>query len=90
VKNNKYVVGNKASVCTWELTFSFLCKKQVDKFIRLLLKDCVDMYTITFEVWSDYKDNRDNHYVTVSSSWAHNITRVAKMLEKVDYKMSTD
>lgn len=78
----KPVVNGKASLCQWELTFSFLDKLQVNKFIELLLEDEIDF---DFQYDHEFCDNVHTHTVTVTGSWANNLTRISKMLEKVDY-----
>jgi len=78
----KNVINGRASICTWDLNFYFLDKTQVIKFIELLLADEID-FDFTYE--KDRVDDQERHYVTVTSSWANNLVRVAKMAKKVDY-----
>ena len=76
------VVGGKASICQWELEFYFLSKQQIRDFIELLLKDEIDF---NFEYTKELDNTRERHYITVKSSWANNLVRVAEMAKKVDY-----
>lgn len=86
-KKNKEIspsVNGRASICTWELEFHFLEKKQVKRFIKMLMNDAIDF---DFEVYKDTNsEDRMAHFVVVRCSWANNLKRVAKYLQKVDYE----
>ena len=81
----KPTVNNRASICTWELNFSFRTKTQICQFVELLLEDEVDF---CFEYRKESDETSELHYITVKGSWANNLVRVAKMAEKADYKDS--
>jgi hypothetical protein len=76
------VIQGRASICTWKLEFYFRDKKQIKKFITLLMADEIDF---AFEYEKVMDDFHELHYITVSSSFANNLVRVSKMAKKVDY-----
>ena len=80
---SKPVVNGRASICTWELEFYFRDKKQIRKFVKLLMEDEIDF---DFEYEKVLDETNTLHYITVKGSWANNLVRVAKMAKKVDYK----
>ena len=83
-KTYKPVVNNRASICTWELEFSFLEKAQVTRFIKKLMKDEINF---DFEYYYDTNsENRQAHFVVIKGSWANNLQRISEMLTKVDYQ----
>jgi hypothetical protein len=79
------VVGTRASICHWDLEFSFLTKEQCKKFIDEYMK--IDM-PIEFAYKQVNRDSFDPtlHIVKLNSTWADNLTDVAKILEKCDYQ----
>lgn len=80
----KTTYGSRASICKWELRFSFLCKEQCQKFIKLLMKDSIDFI---FSYEKVMTDTGEHYVIDVECHWAHNLTKVAKMIEKVDHRM---
>ena len=82
---NKPVVNGRASICAWELEFCYRDKDQIRKFIDLLMSDEIDF---NFEYEKRIEHIHELHYIVVTSSWANNLVRVAKMADAVDYKDS--
>lgn len=80
---NKPVVNGRASICDWELVFSFRDKAQINNFVQLLMQDEIDF---AFEYEKELDETSELHYITVRGHWSNNLTRIAKMLEEVDYK----
>lgn len=79
--------NSRASICHWNLQFRFHTKEQCQKFIDLLMKEEIDYH---FEYWYEMGDSvtPPNYWVSIEDhSWAKNLTRVSKLLEKVDYDM---
>jgi hypothetical protein len=71
----------RASICSWELEFSFLTREQCLKFINLWLTEFLPPTKITYQENSD-----DTHSVLIENGgWAHNLTRLAELLELCDY-----
>jgi hypothetical protein len=81
----KPTVNNRASICNWELNFSFRTKAQICQFVELLLEDEVDFY---FEYRKELDETSELHLITVTGCWANNLVRVSKMAEEADYKDS--
>ena len=79
------VVNNRASICQWELEFSFREKDQIRKFIKLLVDDDVDF---DFECRKELDSTSEVYYINITGSWANNLVRVAKMADTVDYRNS--
>ena len=80
----KPVVNNRASICAWELEFSFLEKEQVTRFIKKLMKDEINF---NFEYYYDFNsEGREAHFVNVKGSWANNLLRISEILTEVDYR----
>ena len=79
----KPTVDSRASICTWELEFYFRTEEQVRGFIKLLVEDEI---LFDFEYTKSLDETATLHYINVTGSWANNLTRVAQMAEKVDYK----
>ena len=81
-------VRNRASVATTTLSVSFYSKDQLDLFVKDLVK--AELYP-NFEVETAVGDSLtlDVYTVTVRDiSWGHNVTRLAKIIEKYDYNAS--
>ena len=74
----------RASVCEWELSFNFKTKEQCQNFINALMKETIT-YDFEFKDVSEYP--KTLYLVVVTSSWAHNLVHVAKLLEEVDYNL---
>jgi hypothetical protein len=80
------VVGRRASICHWTLTFSFYTKEQCEKFITEYMKEEIP---INFNYRTSINDSTNpmQHIIDIEDmSWANNLTTVAKILEKVDYQ----
>lgn len=77
--------SSRADICHWHLEFSFYDKEKVIEFLRLLLEKDID-FPFSYEMV--LTETRTKHVVTIEDmSWANNLTAVAKILEKVDYRM---
>ena len=79
--------NSRASICHWNLQFKFHTKEQCQKFIDLLMKEEIEYH---FEYWYEMGDSTTppDHWVSIKDqAWAKNLSRVAKLLEKVDYEM---
>lgn len=73
----------KASVCTWDLQFSFSTREQCMSFINELLETSDIPWNVSYEQREDKL-----HVVEIDGmSWANNLTFVARILERVDHKM---
>lgn len=80
-------VRGRASICTWDLEFKFLTREQCKKFINLYLDEFEWSDNIKYEMVVGDSMTKDEHWVTIeNSSWANNLTRVGKLLEKCDYQ----
>ena len=73
----------KPSICKWTLTFQFKDKEQIKNFIDELMYEHVDF---SFEFSPVMTETSIIYEMTVSCSWAKNLSTVAAILEKVDYK----
>lgn len=81
-------VRGSASVCTWTLEFKFLTREQCQKFIGLYLDEFEYATNIKYEMTVGDSFTKNEHYITIEhGSWANNLTRVGKLLEKCDYQM---
>lgn len=81
------VVRGSASVCTWSLEFKFLTREQCKKFINLFLDEFEFANNIKYDKITGDSITKDEHWVTIEDfSWANNLTRVGKLLEKCDYE----
>lgn len=80
-------VRGRASICQWTLEFRFYDKAQCSKFIELYMNlECTGSDNIKYEVFRGDSLTLDEHWVTIEDgTWANNLTRIAQMLEKVDY-----
>lgn len=86
----KYEAGQsldrRASICEWKLKFTFLTKEQMVKFIKLLLKD--ELYhNFSTYVEEGTSLGQPQYSLELECSWAGNLSRIAKLLEKVDYEL---
>ena len=80
------VVRGSASICTWNLEFRFLTREQCQKFINLYLEEFAYANNIKYEMVVGDSVVKDEHWVTIESmSWANNLTKVGKLLERCDY-----
>lgn len=81
-------VRGSASICTWSLEFKFLTREQCQKFINLYLDEFEYANNIKYEMVAGDSFTKNEHWVTIEeSSWANNLSRVGKLLEKCDYQM---
>jgi len=72
-----------ADVCQWQLQFTFRDDRRCKKFIKQLLK----LPFVLKTSYSSYFDGQHEQYqVEIEGSWAKNLTKVSKMIEKVDYR----
>lgn len=76
------IKGSRASVCDWNLTFSFLLKEQCEEFINVYLKEPIPL---DFSYREELTNTSTVFIVDVEGKWASNLTRVAKLLEIVDH-----
>lgn len=85
-KKNQYKVGNRASICNWNLTFRFYTKEQCQRFIKKFMKLEIP---VSFSYYTRLGENGPTEHVIeiTDFSWASNLTIVAKMLESVDHEM---
>lgn len=84
-KESEPIVRGRASIAHWDLEVRFLCKEQLEKFVKLLLKDEL-MFNVEIESKEGDSVTPTEYIVSIyDMSWANNLTRVGKMLEKVDY-----
>lgn len=84
----KPTVRGRASICEWTLEFKFLTREQCLKFINLYLKDFDHAHNIKYDYIIGDSVTIGEHWVTIEDvSWANNLTRVGKLLEKCDYRM---
>lgn len=74
--------GNRASVCTWDLTFTFFTRAQCISFINELLESSDIPWNVSYE----QKDHNEHIVEIIGMSWAKNLTLVAEILERVDHK----
>jgi hypothetical protein len=74
----------QASVCKWDLEFQFKEEIQVKEFFRILMEQENLIYDFSCE--TGLTDSSQLHTVTISGSWANNLSAIAKILETVDYK----
>ena len=82
---SKYTTfSGKASICQWELKFSFKLREQVVEFIKLLLEEDIHH---TFTTYDELLETSTIYVVEIECSWANNLTRIGTLLEKVDYSM---
>lgn len=73
----------RPDICQWELEFTFLSKKTVNKFINQLMQEEVDY---NFDVEYKFEDNYPVYVVSLyNMSWANNLVTVAKILEDLDH-----
>jgi hypothetical protein len=86
----KPTVGGRASICTWALTFQFLTKEQCSRFIAEYLKEEIPINFGYKQISGDSKTATVHVVEIQTSSWANNLTRVAEILESVDYYMDCD
>jgi hypothetical protein len=80
------VVGRNASICHWSLSFSFYTKEQCERFISEYMKEAI---LVNFNYRVEIGDGSKPYQYVVDiddMSWANNLTRVAKILEKIDYQ----
>ena len=78
---------SRASICEWNLSFRFHTKEQCQDFIQLLMDEEID-YHFEYHVEHGDSSTPPNYCVAIHNmSWARNLKRVAKLLEKVDYEM---
>lgn len=88
MNDNKPVVGGRASICNWDLQFSFRTREQCKKFIDRLFE--LDMHMVPeFDYTEDHNDGTNSqmfHVSIHSMPWAHNLVTIAKILEEVDYQ----
>jgi len=75
-------VTGKASVCTWDLTFTFRTREQCTSFINELLETSDIPWNVSYE----QKDNNVHVVDIVEMSWANNLKYVAEILQRVDHK----
>lgn len=79
------VVRGRSAIVHWDLYISFLCKEQLAKFIKLMLKEEID-YKISVGIERGDSVTPDIWTLTIHDmSWANNLTRIGTLLEKVDY-----
>lgn len=72
-----------ADVCQWQLQFTFRDDRRCKKFIKQLLK----LPFVLKTTYSSYFDGQHEQYqIEIEGSLAKNLTKVAKMMEKVDYR----
>ena len=77
----KWTKGNRASICHWDLTVRFLVKKQMNKFVRLLIDAEID-YNFEYS----HEDMDGPYDVRIYDGiWANNLVTIGKLLKKVDY-----
>ena len=86
----KPVVNGRASICEWELSFRFLTKEQCNRFIIEYLKEEIPVNFAYEEIAGDGKTPTQFVVSIEASSWANNLSRVAEILESVDYYMRVD
>lgn len=81
-------VRNRASICSWTLEFKFLTREQCLKFINLYLNEIDYSDNVSYRAVRGDSVILDEHYVTIENmTWAGNLTKVGKLLEKCDYQM---
>lgn len=81
-------VRNCASICNWNLSFRFYTREQAQKFINLYLNEFESADNISYTLIAGDSLTKDEHWVNIEHmSWANNLTRVGKLLEKCDYQM---
>jgi hypothetical protein len=78
----KPVVNGRASICNWEIEFSFLERKQIQKFIELLTNEDV---VFDFSFYTLLDETHTKYCILVSGSWAYNMKLMAELAEQVDY-----
>ena len=74
----------RASVCEWTLQFQFKDEEQIKKFFSELMKADV-LYDFSLE--KELTDMSEIYTVEISSTWAHNLISIAKILEEIDHKV---
>lgn len=79
-------VGRRASICQWDLSFRFFTKDQCEKFIIEYMKEEIPINFSYREEMSD-GSQPNSHIIDIDEMcWANNLTRIAKILELVDYQ----
>ena len=76
------IKGSRASICQWELRFTFLLKEQCEEFISAYLKCDIP---IEFSYREELTESSSVHVIDVEGCWANNLSFVAKLLEAVDH-----
>lgn len=79
---NKPTSNGRASICHWELEFSYRTEKQIVDFLGLLISEEL---LFDFEYEKRLDDTGELHYIVISGCWAANLVRVAQLAEQVDY-----
>lgn len=83
--NKPMTAGGKASICHWNLKFSFLTRHQCISFIeKYLASDIANNFS--YEEFT--LENGETEYIIEIEDmpWANNLVVVADILEKVDYE----
>ena len=81
-------VRGRASVCNWDLQFRFYDKSQCSRFIEkfMALESC-GATNIKYHMIHGDSLTLDEHWVEIEEGcWAHNLIKIAKLLDEVDYK----
>lgn len=81
-------IRGRASICQWELFFSFYDKEQCTKFMSAYMAlEVTGARSIKYTRIPGDSLTLDVHCVTLKDGvWANNLTTIAKLLEDVDYK----
>jgi hypothetical protein len=74
---------NSASVSTWSLRVDFKNKDQAVNLIHSILADDIDF---NFEFMVIVEGSETIYSLIVEGIWSNNLTRVAQMVEDVDFK----
>ena len=81
----KQTVNGRASICEWSLKATFKTKEQAVKAIKELLEQDIH-FPLSYEV--DFVDSGHTHSIVIDDMpWAGNLKTVAKILQRVDYRM---
>lgn len=84
----KPTVRNRASICNWTLEAKFLTREQCQRFINLYLTEFDEADNVSYRAVRGDSMLLDEHYVVIENmSWAANLTKVGRLLEKCDYQM---
>lgn len=79
-----YVVGGRASICTWSLYAEFLTKEQAVGAVTDLLAEEI-CFNVSFRM--ELTESREKFVVEIEDfAWADNLLTVATILKKWDHE----